>query len=71
MTKDVAELKHTTNQFDNGYLQNTHFQIYQEQSLAFPGGLVVKDLALSLLWLRLDPWPRNFCMPQVQPKNKK
>ena len=30
---------------------------------------------LSLLWLllwhRFDPWPRNFCMPQVQPKRKK
>ena len=33
----------------------------------FPGGLVVKDLALSLLWLRSllrlgDPWPENFYM---------
>ena len=26
----------------------------------FPGGPAVKDLALSLLWLRFDPWPRNF-----------
>ena len=31
--------------------------------MEFPGGLAVKDLALSLLWLRLllwyrfDPWP--------------
>ena len=37
----------------------------------------VKDLVLSLLWLwlllwcRFDPWPGNFCMPQVQPKKKK
>ena len=37
----------------------------------------VKDTALSLQWLRLllghgfDPWLGNFCMPQVQPKNKK
>ena len=38
----------------------------------------VKDPALSLqqlrqlLWHRFDPWPRNFHMPQVQPKaNKK
>lgn len=22
----------------------------------------VKDLALSLLWLKLDPWPGNFYM---------
>ena len=28
----------------------------------------VKDTALSLLGHRLDPWPRNFCMPWVQPK---
>ena len=43
----------------------------------FPGGLVVKDLGLPLLWLRslqwhrLDPWPGNFPMPWVRPKNKK
>ena len=28
--------------------------------LEFSGGLVVRDLALSLLWLRFDPWPRMF-----------
>ena len=34
----------------------------------------VKDSVLSLLWLGLllwhgfDPWPRNFHVPQVQPK---
>ena len=27
----------------------------------------VKDPALSLPWLRYDPWPGNFCMPQEQP----
>ena len=31
---------------------------------------MVKNLGLSLLWLEFDPWPRNFCMQQVQPKNK-
>ena len=31
----------------------------------------VKDLALSLLWHGFDPWPWNFCMPQVWPKKKK
>ena len=38
----------------------------------FPGGLVVKDsdLVLSLLWLRLDPRPGNFHMPQARPKKK-
>lgn len=29
----------------------------------FPIGLAVKDLAMLLLWLRLDPWPTNFHMP--------
>ena len=33
--------------------------------MEFPGGLPVEDLALSLLWLRFGPWPRNFHMPQV------
>ena len=37
----------------------------------FPCGLVVRDLALSLLWLRFNPWPRNFCMPWALPKKKK
>ena len=41
--------------------------------LVFPGGLVAKDLALSLLWHRFNPWPGNFRMPQAWPKqtNKK
>ena len=30
----------------------------------------VKDLALSLLWLRFSPWPRNFYMPQGRQKIK-
>ena len=25
----------------------------------FPGGLVDKDLVLSLPWLRFDPWPKT------------
>ena len=37
----------------------------------------VRDLVLSLLWLRLllwcefDPWPGNFHMLQIGPKIKK
>ena len=37
----------------------------------------VKDLVLSLQWLRsllccgFSPWPRNFHMPQAWPKKKK
>ena len=32
----------------------------------FPGGLAVKDLALSLLWLWFNSWPGNFHIPWVQ-----
>ena len=32
---------------------------------AFPGDLVVKDLALSLLWLRFYPYPG---MPRARPE---
>ena len=38
--------------------------------MVFPSGLVVKDSVLSLPWLEFDPWPGNFCMLQVWPKNK-
>ena len=27
----------------------------------FPGGLVIKDMVFSLLWLRFNSWPGNFC----------
>ena len=43
----------------------------------FPSDLVVKDPALSLLWLGsplwrgFNPWPRNFCMLQSMAKRKK
>ena len=30
-----------------------------------PGGLPAKDPALSLLWCRFHPWPRNFCLLQA------
>ena len=39
--------------------------------MEFPGGLVVKDSVLSLLWLGLNFWPRNFCRLWAQPKKKK
>ena len=38
----------------------------KKQVVEFPGGVGVKDLASSLLWLRFDPWPGNFCMPWAQ-----
>ena len=31
---------------------------------------MVKDLALSLLWLGVNPWPGNFDMLQMQQTNK-
>ena len=37
----------------------------------FPGGLAVKDLALLLLWLRFNPWPRNICVSGALTKEKK
>ena len=39
--------------------------------MEFFRGLVIKDLAMSLLWLRFHSWPRNFHMPQAQSKKKK
>ena len=37
----------------------------------FPGGLVVKDSTLSLLWLGFDtwPWPRNSICREHGQKN--
>ena len=31
----------------------------------------MKNRALPQLWLRFDPWPRNFHMPWMQPLKKK
>ena len=39
------------------------------QSPAWSSGL--KDLALAQLWLRFNPWSRNFHVPQMQPLKKK
>lgn len=44
--------------------------------MVFPGGLVVKEPALSLPWLGsllghgFNPWLGNFCVPQAPPKQK-
>ena len=47
-------------------------QILRMTFYEFPSGLVVKkDLMSSLLWQGFDPWPGNFCMPQVWPKKGK
>lgn len=49
-------------------LQNSPFKL---SLWVFPSGLEIKDLALSLLWLRsllwcrFHPWLGNFCMLQV------
>lgn len=49
----------------------TKLYIESTGGLEFPGGLMVKGLALPLLWPRFDPWPRNFHMPQAQTKRKR
>ena len=36
--------------------------------LEFPGGLAVKDLALSLMWLEFNSLPENYHMLQSGPK---
>ena len=37
------------------------YSVVNLQVLAFPGGLLFKDLALSSLWLRFSPRSGNFC----------
>ena len=37
-------------------------QVLETTVKEFPGGLVVKDLALSLRWLGFNSWPGNFCV---------
>ena len=55
------------------YWENMKTLIQKDTGMEFPGGLMVKDSVLSLLWLRLllwlglDPWPGNVCMPQARP----
>ena len=48
-------------------LLNVYYTLIR--SLKFPGGLAVKDLVLSLLWLGFGPWTRNLGMLWVQPRN--
>ena len=40
-------------------------------SREFPGGLALKDLALSLLWQELDPWTRELLHAVGSAKKKK
>ena len=42
----------------------------EDQGLA-PGVLMVKDLALSHLWLGFHPWPKTSCVPNVQVPHQK
>ena len=38
----------------------------------FPGGLAIKDLVLSLLWLEIEPWPgTSTCCGCSQNRKKK
>ena len=54
----------------NGCPRSFHtFSFFKSNNkdLRFPGGLVVKDLVLSLLWHEFDPWMEKFCIPWVKP----
>ena len=62
--KSLTKLLHTMAQDNNN--KNLKLKV-----LELPDGLVVKNLALSLLRLGFHPWPGNFCMPWAQPKKKK
>ena len=45
-------------------------QLFQEGCQEFPGGLVVKDPVMSLLWGVVHPWSQNFQVPEAQRKKK-
>ena len=57
-----------------GYLSRGHTKISSKFSFLELVAQQVKNLALSLLWLRsllwceFDPWPGNFCVPRVWTK---
>ena len=57
--------------FANVYMYYAIFSFIKKKKLEFLGGLAVKDLTLSPLWYRFDPWPGNLHMLQVKPKKKK
>ena len=50
------------------HLSVSHLWTHHKSSLALQQE---EDLALSLVWRRLNPWPRNFHKLQVQPPQKK
>lgn len=39
--------------------------------LEFPGGVAVKDVALSLLWLGFDSWPQELPHASSEAKKEK
>ena len=47
------------------------YEISRNEHWEFPGGPVVKDLVLSLLWLGFSSWPGKCHMPWTYPKEKK
>ena len=53
------------------FMMNINLQgmLFKTGYQKFPDGLALKDPVLSLLWLRFDACPRNFCMLQVETKN--
>ena len=73
ITNRTKKKKHQGDIFIN-FLKLMAISFQMESSLVAQG---VKDLVVSLLWLRsllwyvFDRWPRNFPMPWVWPKKKK
>ena len=53
------------------FCQRSHFQFLLSNGVNSRNSLVaqqVKDPGLSLVWLGVNPWPWNFCMPWAWPK---
>ena len=49
-----------------------HGQSRQSRHLGeFPGGVAVKDVALSLLWLGFDSWPQELPHTSSEAKKEK
>ena len=46
-------------------------KFFRKYWLEFSGGLAVKDLVLSLLWLGTDPWPGTLHMLWARPEEEK
>ena len=71
---DLMHAHQNTHEFFHGIRTKNpkmYVELQKTPSWEFPGGLAVKDLALSLLWLMLllwcsfNPYPRHRCTLQA------